>query len=150
MRRIVGAAVAALVATAGIVVGVQQQAGAATPVLRIVRVQYDSPGADTRTNASLNAEWVLLQNTTTRTITVVNWTLRDDQSHVYQLGTLTLGARATVYVHTGSGRNAGRDRYWGSGNYIWNNTGDKAILRDGQSRLLQVCSWGRGSGLVNC
>ena len=150
MRRIVGAVVAAVVATAGIVVGVQQQAGAATPVVKIVKVQYDSPGTDTRTNASLNAEWVALRNTTARTVTVGNWTLRDDQGHIFMLGMLTIGARGTVYVHTGSGRTGVVHKYWGSGNYVWNNTGDKAILRDGHGRLVQVCSWGRGTGSVDC
>jgi hypothetical protein len=135
---------------AGIVLGLPQPAGAATPAVRIVKVQYDSPGPDTRTNASLNAEWVALRNTTARTVTVTGWTLRDAQNHVYALGTLTLGARATVYVHTGKGTRTAAHRYWGSGNYVWNNTGDKAILRDAAGRTLQTCSWGRGAGSVSC
>jgi hypothetical protein len=34
-----------------------------------------------------------------------------------------------VRVHTGSGENgAAHNIYWGSGNYIWNNGGDRATL----------------------
>ncbi len=37
-------------------------ADAASPVL-IGKTQYDSPGSDTRTQASLNAEYVTIKNT---------------------------------------------------------------------------------------
>lgn len=151
MRRILVGSVVAAVAAAGAVVGTQASAGAAAPAVRIVKVQYDSPGTDTRTNASLNAEWVALRNTTAARVTVSGWTLRDAQNHVHQLGSLTIAPRATVYLHTGRGTNTAVHRYWGSGNYVWNNTGDKAVLRDKAGRLLQTCSWRGGApGWVNC
>ena len=138
MRRIVGSAVVGLMVAAGVVAGMQP-AAAAGPAVRIVKVQYDSPGADTRSTASLNAEWVALRNMTGARVNLSGWTLRDAQNHVYTFGNLTVAARATVYVHTGRGTNTAAHRYWGSGNYVWNNTGDRAILRN-RTAVAQTCS----------
>lgn len=30
--------------------------------------------------------------------------------------------------------------YWGSGNYIWNNTGDTATLRNASGKTVDTCS----------
>lgn len=151
MRRFIVAAAVTAVAAAGTVVGLQATAGAAyVPPLRIMKVQYDSPGTDTRSNASLNAEWVLLRNVSLKPINIVGWTLRDAQNHVYTFGSLVLGSGKTVYVHTGKGTNATGHSYWNSGNYIWNNDGDKAILRNPKA-VTQTCTWtSTGSGALNC
>lgn len=139
------------VVTALAVVGLPAAANAATgPAVRIVKIQYDSPGADTRSAASLNAEWVALRNVTTRKVSLSGWTVRDAQAHVYAFGALTVAAGATVYVRTGKGKNTAASRYWGSGNYIWNNTGDTATLRDPQ-RVVQTCAWRTtGRGTITC
>lgn len=131
--------------------GMQEAANAATgPAVRIVKIQYDSPGPDTRSAASLNAEWVALRNTTARKVSLSGWTLRDAQNHVYAFGPLTVAAGATVTVHTGRGTAGPAHRYWGSGNYIWNNTGDTATLRD-PGRVVQTCGWrSTGRGTVTC
>ncbi|HST64430.1 MAG TPA: lamin tail domain-containing protein [Mycobacteriales bacterium] len=126
------------------------EAAATAPAVRIVKIQYDSPGADTRSAASLNAEWVALRNTTARSVSLSGWTLRDAQNHVYAFGTLTVAARATIYVHTGKGRNTAANRYWGSGNYVWNNPGDTATLRDPR-KVVQTCGWrSTGKGSITC
>jgi Lamin Tail Domain len=146
MRRWVLGVVTALTA-----VGLQSGAGAATgPAVRIVKVQYDSPGADTRSAASLNAEWVALRNVTRSKVSLSGWTLRDAQNHVYAFGALTVAAGATVYVHTGPGRGTAAHRYWGSASYVWNNSGDTATLRD-PKRVVQSCRWrSTGTGSVTC
>ena len=149
MRRIAGSAVVGLVAAAGVLAGMQPAAAVTGPPVRIVSVQYDSPGTDSRSNASLNAEWVVLRNVTGARVDLTGWTLRDAQNQVYSFGALTLAARATVRVHTGRGTNTAADRYWGRSNYVWNNTGDRAVLRS-RTAVAQTCSWGRGSGSVTC
>jgi Lamin Tail Domain len=147
MRRIVIGLIAALAAVAGLQTAAVAAAG---PAVRIVKIQYDSPGADTRTAASLNAEWVALKNVTTRPVSLSGWTLRDAQNHVYAFGALTVAAGATVSVHTGTGKNTAANRYWGSGNYVWNNTGDTATLRD-PKKVVQTCQWkSTGRGTVSC
>ena len=47
----------------------------------------------------------------------------------------------------------GTDRsnlYWDRGWYVWNNDGDKAILRGSSGLLKDTCTWGDGVGYKNC
>jgi Lamin Tail Domain len=134
--------------------GAAGSAAAAAPVVAFTKIQYDSPGADNRSNASLNAEWIRLTNTTTRTINLRNWTVRDAAGKVYRfIGDYRLGAGRNVYLHTGKGTNGRPDtqhRYWQSGNYIWNNTGDTATLRNAANATIDSCSWRRNGGVTSC
>ena len=60
--RLVGL-LAALIAVVGATLGIAGPAQAATPAVQITKVYYNSPGTDTGSNTSLNAEWVRLTNT---------------------------------------------------------------------------------------
>ena len=125
-------------------------AGAASSI-SFGRIQYNSPGSDTRTNTSLNAEYVRIHNSASHGISLKGWTVRDASGHVYTFGTYTLGAGKTVTLHTGKGTNTSTNRYWGSGNYIWNNTGDTATLKNSGGTRIDVCSWtSAGSGYKYC
>jgi lamin tail-like protein len=118
------------------------------------RAQYNSPGADTGSNASLNGEWVRLTNKTKKTINLKGWTVRDRSAHIYTFGTAyNLGAGASVYLRTGKGTNGkpvASYRFWGKTGYIWNNTGDAATLRSPANKNIDSCSWGAGSGVTAC
>jgi hypothetical protein len=58
---------------------------------------------------------------------------------------------ATVKIHTGKGTNTAYHRYWGRGWYVWNNTGDKATLRNKAGTVKDTCAWtSRGSGYKYC
>ena len=77
--------------------------------------------------------------------------MRDKSNHVYKFGTFSLGAGKSVRIHTGTGTNTSTDRYWNSGAYIWNNTGDKAYLRNGAFVLRDSCERGGGGpGHIYC
>jgi hypothetical protein len=117
-------------------------AQAASPI-QITKVYVNSPGADLPvTNGKVNAEYTVIKNTDTRTRTLTNWTLRDQSSHVYKFGTFKLGPGKSVTVRNGRGTNTGATRYWGSRNYIWNNSGgDSATLRTNTGSLIDRCSW---------
>lgn len=108
---------------------------------RISGVQYDSPGSDGGSNSSLNAEWVRITNNSNTRKTLSGWTLHDTAGHVYRFRTFSLGAGKSVRVHTGSGRNSATDRYWGSGWYIWNNDGDRGILKNSSGSVVSTRSW---------
>ncbi len=114
---------------------------ATTPAVKISYVSFDSPGSDKGGNTSLNAEYVRITNTTSTARNLTGWTLRDRSNHVYTFPTFTLGAQATVTVHTGKGTATSAHRYYNSGWYIWNNTGDTAYLRDSRGATLHTCSW---------
>jgi hypothetical protein len=122
-------------------------APAGNAAIRIVKIYFDSPGADTGSNSSLNAEWIRLKNTGTKARSLTNWRIRDrGGDHVYRFGTYTLGAGKTVTIHTGNGSNTARNRYWRLDNYVWNNDGDKATLKKPNGTIVDTCSYsGAGS-----
>ncbi len=114
-------------------------------------VTYDPAGSDTGTNAHVNKEIVRITNSTNKRRSLRGWTLRDRGSiHVYRFPRTTLRPGRTVKVHTGRGRDRGLQRYWDLGSYVWNNTGDKAILRNRAGRVIDTCSWGDGDGTAGC
>ncbi len=116
------------------------EASAVSPV-RFSRVWYDSPGNDTGTNRSLNAEWIRVTNHAQRSKTLTGWTIRDPQRHVYRFPTFRLGSGRSVRIHTGAGRNTATDLYWRAGWYVWNNTGDRAILKNKAGTTVDTCTW---------
>lgn len=115
-------------------------ADAATAV-KISRVYYNSPGSDTRTNTSLNAEYVNVLNLTGVTQVITRWTLRDAQGHVDTFPTTSIPAHGTITVHTGKGVTSGSQRYWQSTAYIWNNDRDTAYLRNSAGAAIFTCSY---------
>jgi hypothetical protein len=126
--------VVALVPSAG-------PAAASTSPVRITAIYFDSPGPDTGSNASLNAEWVQVKNFSTTTRTLTGWTLLDAQNHLYRFPTFRLARGASVRVHTGTGTNTATNLYWRQHWYIWNNTGDTARLRNSAGTLMSRCTY---------
>ncbi|MFE7795335.1 lamin tail domain-containing protein [Streptomyces sp. NPDC057460] len=116
------------------------------PRVEISAVQADSPGRDTRTNRSLNAEWVELTNNNRRAVNLDGWTLRDEDGHRYRFDDVRLAGRATVRIHTGIGRDTRTDLYQDRRNYVWDNRSDTATLRDDRGRTVDTETWGRGWG----
>ena len=42
-------------------------------------------------------------------------------------------------------------RYWGASSYVWNNTGDKATLKNNAGAKVDTCTWGSsGPGYTSC
>jgi hypothetical protein len=114
--------------------------------VKIREIYYNSPGPDYGSNASLNAEWVLLKNTGGYRISLQGWTLRDAAGHVYHFpAAFRLGAGSTVKIHTGKGSNTRRNLYWGSGSYIWNNDSDTATLKRASGTVADKCSYSNSS-----
>ncbi|MGK5680628.1 lamin tail domain-containing protein [Actinoplanes sp. URMC 104] len=131
---------------AAIVLGGLIVPGSATarvaPVVRFHGVQYDSPGRDDRSAESLNQEWIAIVNTGRKPVSLLRWSVRDEAGHAFTFGDVTLpGDNARVFLHTGKGRPSATDVFWGSGNYVWNNTGDAAELRDASGRTVDDCTW---------
>ena len=121
-------------------------ASPASAAIRITKIYFDSPGADTGSNTSLNAEYVVIKNTGTTRKALTGWTLRDASHHVYKFPTFRLGAGKSVKVHTGKGANTLGNLYWRSSSYIWNNDGDTATLKRSNGTVASRCSYtGAGS-----
>ena len=75
------------------------------------------------------------------------WTLWDASGHVFRFPQFPLRPNTTVTVHTGDGLRTRHDLYWGMENYVWNNTGDRAVLSNRDDRLIDRC---RVDGHKNC
>ncbi|MGW2866141.1 lamin tail domain-containing protein [Streptomyces sp. NPDC001205] len=56
---------------------------------------------------------------------------------------LRLAAHQSVRVHTGIGRDTAHDVYQDRRDYVWNNNGDTATLRDNRGHIAAARSWGR-------
>jgi Lamin Tail Domain len=123
---------------------------AASGAIRIDRIYVDSPGPDTGSNSSLNAEWIRLKNTGNKARSLRGWRIRDSAGHVYRFGRFTLRGDRTVTVHTGSGSNTAWHRYWNSDQYIWDNDGDRATLKNRRGRIIDRCSYSGADRAVNC
>jgi len=130
--RLALAAVPAVALTFGLLAPASAEA---VPAIRITQIQYDSPGSDTGSNASLNTEWVRITNTTAQNRSLSGWTLKDKQGFTYRFPTFTLKAKASVVVYTGKGSATSTKRYYNRSWYVWNNTGDSAYLRDSKGVL---------------
>lgn len=149
MRARMLSAVLTMVAAAMTVTAVP--AVAANPTLHFSKVYVNSPGSDTGSNSSLNAEYVVITNSSySASYRLRGYTLRDRSGHVYTFPTFTLSPRHSVIVHTGRGINTRTSLYWGSRAYIWTNSGDAAYLRNTVGTLKDSCSWGSVSSYVYC
>jgi Lamin Tail Domain len=142
VKRILIGVLAALVLLVG--------ASTASAAIKITTIYFDSPGSDYGSNSSLNAEWIRLKNNGSGAKSLNGWTIRDAANHVYRFGTFTLRPGRSVTLHTGSGGNGPSNRYWGEGNYVWNNDGDTARLRDSHGNLKQRCSYSGAGSSVSC
>ncbi|WP_228011077.1 lamin tail domain-containing protein [Nonomuraea phyllanthi] len=144
-----------LLATAGVAAAILPLAAtpaqAATPVVEIIKVFYDSPGSDRGGNASLNGEYAVLRNTTRKSIQLERWILRDRTGYKYRFPRFTLRPGKTVTVRSGQGTDTRTTLYWGRKWYVWNNDGDRASLYRGSDlKKIDTCDWGRGGTSTRC
>ncbi|MCC6606264.1 MAG: lamin tail domain-containing protein [Anaerolineae bacterium] len=112
--------------------------------VQITLIVYNPAGDD------VAGEYVRIENKGGVTAVLTGWTLSDNDSHVYNFpGGFSLAPGAAVQVWTKSGANSATNLYWGSGQAIWNNTGDTAYLRNGGT-LVDSCSYGGGGVQASC
>ena len=134
--------------------GVSMSSANAAPVAGKVQfnyIKFDSPGTDSGTNASLNGEYVRFINGTKATVDTTGWTLSDKSGHKLVLGKMILAPGQFAVVKSGKGTKTARQQYWGQSWYVWNNTGDTAVLRNKAGSTLDACAWSSlGKGYIYC
>jgi Lamin Tail Domain len=141
--------VACLLAAASLLIATPAQAAPAT--VYIYKVYFDSPGSDRGSNSSLNAEYVVIRNGDDVSHSISGWTVRDAAGHRYTFPDgFRLRPGKQAIIHTGDGSSyttsASTHLYWGREWYVWNNNGDKVILRRADGSLKDTCSYsGAGS-----
>jgi hypothetical protein len=134
--------IAFLIVAASVLTAVEANAAA---TVYIYKVYFDSPGSDRGSNSSLNAEYVVIRNGDNVSHSVSGWTVRDAAGHRYTFPDgFRLGAGKQAIIHTGDGTSyttsASTHLYWGREWYVWNNTGDKVILRRADESSIRAAS----------
>ena len=113
--------------------------------VKIDKIYYNSPGSDTGSNSSLNAEWIRIKNTGTQSKNLTGWRIKDVSGHLYRFPTTKLGPGKTVTVHTGNGTKRPGHRYWRQDNYVWNNDSDTATLKNKSGSVIDRCHYSSSS-----
>jgi parallel beta-helix repeat protein len=100
---------------------------------------------------TLNREWIEIANAGISARWLTGWSIRDEQGHVYRFDRFRLGPGHAVRIHTGRGTNSATDRYWGRASFVWNDRGDRSLLRTAGGRIADRC-WYSGVQLpyVRC
>jgi Lamin Tail Domain len=115
--------------------------------IKITKIHY----AQTGTN--LNTEYIVVKNTSSSTVQMKGWEIisapsSDNQHYFFPRTKVAPGARVTLY--TGSGTNAKGKRYWGSTTPRWDNSGDKAILKNASGSTVDTCQYAGGGTQQFC
>jgi hypothetical protein len=114
----------------------------ASAAIRITKIYYKSPGADSGSNASLNGEWIAVRNTGSRARQLKGWKIRDIEGHIFRFLSFKLPAKTTVKIHSGNGPDTfPRHLYWKLNVYVWDNDTDKATLRNAAGGVVDTCSY---------
>lgn len=116
----------------------------------ISEVQYNPPGHDTGSNASLNREWVVVENTGDDGMQLRGWTLRDGDHNVYEFPNFRLRAGEKVTIYVGTGNDTDHKLYWGLDDYVWDNNRDDAVLKNRAGNVIDRCSYSGGGRLTEC
>jgi hypothetical protein len=117
--------------------------------LQFQKVQFNLPGSDTP--GRLNEEWVQIKNVTSTTKNLKGWKVYDrGRIHAYTFPTTPVAPGEVVRLHTGSGTNSTRHRYWGQDAYVWNDTGDTAYLYRPDGTRADRCEPPLGAGVKGC
>lgn len=110
------------------------------PPVAITGGVFNAAGAD------LPKEVITIENCGAAAIALGGWTLSDRQNHIYTFPAFSLAGKAKVNVWTKSGPDSGVDLFMNRDKPVWTNTGDMAILRDGQGREVSRLDYPGGTG----
>ncbi|HEY5730222.1 MAG TPA: lamin tail domain-containing protein [Anaerolineales bacterium] len=84
-----------------------------------------------------NAEWVIVRNAGTESLSLASWKLQDANRHVFTFPNLTLNSGGAVQIHTIAGTNTVIDLYWGLTEPVWQ-SGEEAQLLDPSGNVRAV------------
>ena len=135
------ASLAAFVAVGLVPAVLPQAAQASSSCVRFVSSNFDAPGDDNYM-PQLNQEWVRIKNTCATAKSIAGWKIQDYGSiHTYKfLSGTSIGAGATITLHSGTGSNTASNKYWQrSYGAVWNNTGtERAYLGNSSGTLMST------------
>ena len=138
-------------------------ASSASAAIRIVKINFDPTGSDSGANRHLNREFIVIKNTGDRTRTIDGLKLHDrGRDHSYVFGdesqgedvftNIRLEPGGFIRLHSGQGQDSATatthgdmptyyDFYWDLDNYVWNNEGDRATLKNASGKVVDRCAY---------
>jgi hypothetical protein len=138
----------ALIACVGAVLPfVQAGSALAAGPVKITKIHYGQSGTN------LNTEYIAFKNTSSVTMRlkgfkVISAPSSDNQRYVFPRTKLAAGHTLTLY--TGKGTNSAGRRYWGATSPVWNNDGDKAVLKNAPGTIVDTCQYAGGGTTAFC
>lgn len=112
--------------------------------IAIVAILYDGEG-----RAEGN-EYVEIRNDDSEPVQLRGWTLADEERHVFTFPAYLVQPGESCRVYTNEAHPEWGALSFESGSAIWNNGGDVATLRDGQSAVIDRCYYAAGAGYATC
>jgi hypothetical protein len=140
-RALVAAGSLAALVIAGAVPAFAPQSAQAATCVKFSGSNFDAPGDDNYM-PQLNQEWVRIKNSCGTAQNISGWKIQDSGNiHTYRFGSgSSIGAGSSITLHSGKGSNTASNKYWQrTYGAVWNNTGDRATLRNSGGTLMS--SW---------
>lgn len=109
-----------------------------------VIISYMHADAAGNDNYNLNDEYIIFKNVCSQELNVIDWTVKDEATHIFTFPSFYFASQATITLYSGSGTNTTDRLYWNRTDEryaIWNNTGDTVYLRDGNGDLVLEYSY---------
>jgi hypothetical protein len=119
---------------------------AAGPV-KITKIHYGQNGTN------LNTEYIVFKNTTSSAVQLKGWKVisaPSSDNQKYTFPRTKVGAGHTLTLYTGKGTNGPGKRYWGATSPVWNNDGDKAVLKNASGTAVDTCQYAGGGTTAFC
>jgi hypothetical protein len=158
MKRIVGLGALCLALLAAPVGGSELQRGGG---VHFIKISFDPPGEDGRSNKTLNKEYVTIRNDTEHNRNLKGWVIYDlGQMNTYRVTkkvTLYEGAVLTLYTgkgrdltsicidYCGPGPSARFSKHWDLDHEVWDNERDQATLVRRDGLIVDTCGYGRAA-----
>ena len=114
----------------------------ASAAIKIARIRYNPPGADSGTNRHLNHEFIVIRNAGPHRVVLTGWTIVEQQADlVFTFPRFRLSGHDKVRIHSGVGTDSRYDLFWNDNMYHWDNGLDTAILRDRDDDRIDRCHY---------
>lgn len=94
---------------------------------------YNAKGNDMD---NLNGEYVKFKNSCDYGISMEDWRVKDEATHMYEFPEFVLAPHQSVTLYTGTGSDSKDSVYWNASGAIWNNDGDTLYLRDSEGKIV--------------
>jgi beta-lactamase superfamily II metal-dependent hydrolase len=108
--------------------------------IHISETQFNAPGDDRQ---NLNGEWVRLTNTGEDIVLISGWTLSDSSNKtLYTFPAVFLAPGEMITVYSGTGTLNQSAVFMNKNEPVWGNSGDIAVLKDGNGILIDQTSEG--------